>query len=356
MTWRWRGGWLWVGCLQYFAAEAIAAVGYRGGYSFRRNFISDLGAASCGQGGGCSPLHALMNASFLLQGVLIFAGAVVVWPLFPKGLAKLALALTAVSGLGVAVVGLAPEDFAAGWHYLGAAENLLLSNAGAALLGAALLRERPAPHAVGLLSVGLGLTGLAGLAARRAGLILGSAPAVSNGSLPIRFRSGSPAWAPGFSPAAAKWGDDRIGSNAPWTVSDTAAFAYFSAAAARRRCSASIRSSASRRACAFPMVPRLSFAGFAPCGAALPRISRLWRAAIPLARSCASRRRRATPFELVVGLALDLGRPGQGDKLKLGGGQEPGFQSVASVIWRPPIRRRPVRRESRSSSSPSAAL
>jgi hypothetical membrane protein len=162
MTSRRRGGWLWVACLQYFAAEAIAAAGFRGGYSFRRNFISDLGTVRCGDGAGCSPLHPLMNASFLLQGLLIFAGAVVVWPLFPKGLARLALGLIAASGVGVAVVGLAPEDAAPGWHYLGAAENLLLSNAGAALIGAALLREK---RAVGLLSLGFGLLGLAGLAA-----------------------------------------------------------------------------------------------------------------------------------------------------------------------------------------------
>ena len=164
MTSRRRGGWLWVGCLQYFAAEAIAVAGFRGAYSFRRNFISDLGTVRCGDGAGCSPLHPLMNASFLVQGVLIFAGAVVVWPLFPRGLARLALGLIAASGLGVAVVGLAPEDAAPGWHYLGAAENLLLSNTGAALIGAALLREKRAPRAVGLLSLGFGLIGLAGLA------------------------------------------------------------------------------------------------------------------------------------------------------------------------------------------------
>jgi hypothetical membrane protein len=161
MTSRRRGAWLWICCLQYFAAEAIAAAGFRGGYSFRRNFISDLGASRCGDGADCSPLHTLMNASFVLQGALICAGAVLVWPLFPKGLARLALALIAASGLGVTVVGLAPEDAALGWHYVGAAENLFLSNAGMALLGAALLRERPAP---GLISLGFGLLGLAGLA------------------------------------------------------------------------------------------------------------------------------------------------------------------------------------------------
>ncbi len=164
MTSRRRGGWLWVGCLQYFAAEAIAAAGFRGGYSIRRKLISDLGAVRSDDGAGCSPLHPLMNAAFVIQGALIFGGAALVWPLFPRGLARLALGLIAASGLGVAVVGLAPEDAAPGWHYLGAAENLLLSNGGAALLGAALLGEKRAPRAVGLLSLGFGLIGLAGLA------------------------------------------------------------------------------------------------------------------------------------------------------------------------------------------------
>ncbi len=159
-----RGAWLWVGCLQYFAAEAIAATGYRGGYSLGRNFISDLGAVRCSDGAGCSPLHPLMNASFFTQGVLIFAGAVLVWPLFPRGLARLALGLAAASGFGIAVVGLAPEDVAPDWHYFGAAENLLLSNAGMALIGVALLGDKEAPRAIGLLSLGMGLLGLVGLA------------------------------------------------------------------------------------------------------------------------------------------------------------------------------------------------
>ncbi len=158
---RW-GGALWIGCLQFFVSEAIAAAGFAGSYSFRHKYISDLGAVSCGA--GCSPLHALMNASFVLQGVLIVAGAMVVWPLFSTRLAKIALSLIAASGLGVFLVGLAPEDAAPGAHYLGAAENLLFCNAGAALFGVALLREGRAPRAVGLLSLAFGLVGLAGLA------------------------------------------------------------------------------------------------------------------------------------------------------------------------------------------------
>ena len=161
MTSRRWGGALWVGCLQFFAAEAIAAAGFAGSYEYRRNYISDLGALRCGA--GCSPLHALMNASFVLQGVLIFAGAFVVWPLFSTRLERLALGLVAASGLGVALVGLAPEDATPAWHYFGAAENLLFCNAGAALMGVALLREGTAPRALGLLSLAFGFVGLAGL-------------------------------------------------------------------------------------------------------------------------------------------------------------------------------------------------
>jgi hypothetical membrane protein len=136
MTSRRWGGALWVGCLQFFVAEAVAAAGFVGSYSFRRNYISDFGAFSCA-GGGCSPLHAL--------------------------------GLIAASGLGVALVGLAAEDSAPGWHYLGAAENLLFCNAGAALLGLSLFREGSASRAVGLLSLSFGLIGLAGLGGLAAG-------------------------------------------------------------------------------------------------------------------------------------------------------------------------------------------
>ena len=157
------GGFCWILCLQYFAAEAIAIVGWRGGYRFHDNYISDLGALTC-IGSGCSPLHAMMNASFILQGVLISAGAALVWPAFPSGwLRGLALGLIAASGFGVFVVGLAPEDFAPGWHYLGAREHFLFCNAGAALLGLTLLQHGRATRQIALFSLAAGLLGLAGL-------------------------------------------------------------------------------------------------------------------------------------------------------------------------------------------------
>ena len=194
MTSRRWGGALWIGCLQFFVAEAVAAGGFVGSYSYRRNYISDLGALSCG--GNCSPLHALMNASFVLQGVLILAGAFLVWPLFPRGaLSRLALGLVAGSGFGVALVGLAPKDSSPGWHYFGAAENLLLCNVGAALLGVALLREETAPRTVGLLSLAFGLTGLTGLGGLAVGYDFGLGLGGMERVAAYPFPLGSPGWA-----------------------------------------------------------------------------------------------------------------------------------------------------------------
>jgi hypothetical membrane protein len=155
-----RGAVCWILCLQYFAAEAVAVAGWRGPYSFHENYISDLGAVICA-GRSCSPLHAMMNASFSLHGVLIFAGAVLVWPALSRGwLGSLGLGLVAASGFGVFVVGLAPEDFAPGWHIFGAGEHFLFCNAGAAILGVSLIRRAPT---AALVSLAAGLLGLAAL-------------------------------------------------------------------------------------------------------------------------------------------------------------------------------------------------
>jgi hypothetical membrane protein len=157
------GAILWICCLQYFVAEAIAIPGWRPHYSLSRNFISDLGAVTCGE--RCSRLHAVMNASFLLQGVLIVVGAILASSMFPKGrLWTLALALVGGSGVGVFIVGLAPEDVHGGLHYLGAAENLLACNLGMAVMGVAMLSSRQTTTWLGATTLAAGLTGVGAVA------------------------------------------------------------------------------------------------------------------------------------------------------------------------------------------------
>jgi hypothetical membrane protein len=118
------GACLWLLCLQFFVAEQIARLGWTGHYSMRRNYISDLGAHSG------SSLHWLMNGSFVLQGLLIFFGAVLLRRLIPR----IAFALLAIAGLGVLVVGLVPEDSNARLHLQGAAAHFLGGNLAMILL------------------------------------------------------------------------------------------------------------------------------------------------------------------------------------------------------------------------------
>ncbi len=153
----------WLFCFQFFVAEQIARLHVRGPYSMARNSISDLGALHrFGVGTGAattySVLHALMNASFTLQGVLIVSGAMLARRLFPAGaLANVALLLFALSGIGLCIVGLAPEDTGGQVHVLAASVHFVCGSLAMLLLGFALLRNN---RAAGVLSVASGWVAL----------------------------------------------------------------------------------------------------------------------------------------------------------------------------------------------------
>ena len=165
------GAVLWICCLQYFVAEAIAVAGWRGVYSFSVNYISDLGAVSCTPT-ICSPLHAVMNASFLLQGLLIVGGVALLWRSFAVGpLSRFAMGLIGAAGIGVFLVGLAPEDALPPVHYFGAAGNFSCCHLGMATMGVSFLR-RGAPW-IGGVSLAVGLVGITGMALLGAGEYLG---------------------------------------------------------------------------------------------------------------------------------------------------------------------------------------
>lgn len=145
---RW-GGLAWVLTLQFFVVEAIAALQY-GSYSYSADVISDLGTAA-------SPARLLMNASFLAQGLLIAAGAVLLRPGLSGAGGRLARALLVVAGLGVFLVGLFPSDgnttihtIAAGAHFLGGGIGLIALAYGV----------RPRSEALGTALALLGLVGV----------------------------------------------------------------------------------------------------------------------------------------------------------------------------------------------------
>ena len=129
-----RGAALWALCFQFFVCEQVARFGWTTPYSFLHNYISDLGAVTCGEYNGrdvCSPWHVVMNASFFIQGLLISGGALLVGGKF----AKLGRGFLVASGLGLCAVGLAPEDISSQVHFAGAAVHLACGGLGMVFLG-----------------------------------------------------------------------------------------------------------------------------------------------------------------------------------------------------------------------------
>ena len=153
--------------------EQIASHAWKTPYLFAQNYISDLGAVRCTSAARtglsrvvsiCSPLHAWMNVSFVLQGMLIFTGAILVRRSLPtctwSTIARWSLFL---SGVGLVVVGLAPEDVHPNIHFSGASAHLFLGDLGVGLLGFALCRPRS--HLSKALATSAGGFGLLGLLA-----------------------------------------------------------------------------------------------------------------------------------------------------------------------------------------------
>jgi hypothetical membrane protein len=146
---------MWLCCLQFFVAEEIVRLGWLAHnkyYSMTGNWVSDLGAVS-------SPLHWVMNASFVLQGVLIAGGAVLVRPFFPpRWWYWVVLLLLVVAGVGILVVGLYPEDVNIQVHGQAALYHLQAGNIAMVLLG--LIRIR---RSKGQITLAAGVIGLLAL-------------------------------------------------------------------------------------------------------------------------------------------------------------------------------------------------
>ncbi len=156
-----RGSILWLLCFQFFVAEQLARLGVRGPYSMTHNAISDLGALHpfgflAAEATSYSPLHLLMNASFLLQGGLIFFGALQMRRFFRRtALVRMAFLFFQLSGLGVFLVGLAPEDAAGDVHVLAAALHFLCGSLAMLLLGCSLLRKNAQLPALATIGAGM---------------------------------------------------------------------------------------------------------------------------------------------------------------------------------------------------------
>lgn len=133
----------------YIATEFIVAGATTGGYSFLDDSVSDLGRVGC-TAAYCSPLHPLMNASFIGFGVLLAMGGLLLWQTL--GWASV---LLVISGLSSIATGLAPIDQDAHLHTLAATPLFLAQPLALVILAARFWGERPGWTARALLATGV---------------------------------------------------------------------------------------------------------------------------------------------------------------------------------------------------------
>src|SRR5699024_5678785 len=83
---------LWIVQPLYLVAELVTAAKVSASYSFIDNTISDLGATTCttidyayGPVPVCSSWHALMNGVFIVFGLFLVVGTILIRRLLPNG-------------------------------------------------------------------------------------------------------------------------------------------------------------------------------------------------------------------------------------------------------------------------------
>lgn len=161
-------GIIWICAAQFFVAQVIVQSRWTTSFSWATNYISDLGNTKCGfypagtDSYVCSPWHTLMNFSFLLQGVIIMVGALMFarQALWCWGwLAHLVLPLLIVTALGIAGVGVFPEDVNNRAHVISAGTQFLTGNTAMIVFGIALGSLKQC-GGLAIVSAALGITGL----------------------------------------------------------------------------------------------------------------------------------------------------------------------------------------------------
>lgn len=137
----------WIASIQYFITMTIVGMNWATHYSVFKNTISDLGNTACGIYGGryvCSPLHAWMNASFIVLGITMIIGSTLIYQEFRKTTASwIGFSFMALAGMGTLLVGIFAENTISSLHIAGAALPFVIGNIALLVLGLSLDMPRP---------------------------------------------------------------------------------------------------------------------------------------------------------------------------------------------------------------------
>ena len=166
--------WL-IGSAQFFVAQFVVAAAWDTPFSWARNNISDLAETGCRSAPGdgrwiSSPLHPVMNASFVLTGVFLAVGALVLMrAVRGNPMSRIAFSALALTGVGWVLVGVYPADINENTHVLGALIIFVVGNA-ALVFGSG----APPMRTMGQVSsIMLGLVGFAAAFLHFGGIYLG---------------------------------------------------------------------------------------------------------------------------------------------------------------------------------------
>jgi hypothetical membrane protein len=124
LSWRlWLPVLLW---LQLPLVEYLVSGSWRGQYSYRTNYISQLGVQQCSEG-ACNSAYWLLNVSLVLVGV---GGAILVQTLWRAAHTRAPAVLFALASVGVIVAGACPENVIRSVHSGGAEMFFIFAPAG----------------------------------------------------------------------------------------------------------------------------------------------------------------------------------------------------------------------------------
>jgi hypothetical membrane protein len=157
----------WTLSMVFFIGQAIAQTASTSPYGLATNFISDLGNTACGpfSDGGyhanvCSPLHGLMDVTFIVVGLLQIVGAITTREAWPRRrLTAFGLILLAIAGSCLIVVGFTPENVNLFLHGEAALLGLDCLSVAMILLGLSLVS---ASRGLGIAALAAGIVGPAG--------------------------------------------------------------------------------------------------------------------------------------------------------------------------------------------------